>query len=159
MKRWQFQNVFKGWAERSRWPKVLWARRPLAGLLICFWRWPCNVVTQSVSILQAGSTVQCALLWGKSEKGESQGPHLPGGIQMSRCLQWRKTPIYISKQVIVQYGFWIDEAVLSVWGKLHGRQILWIYASKLRVMKIAACNFFPVIFLLVFMLLKQWVLS
>ena len=41
----------------------------------------------TLSILQAGSTVQCALLWGKSEKGDSQGLYLPGGIQMSRCLQ------------------------------------------------------------------------
>lgn len=42
-----------------------------------------------------------------------------------------KFPFDFSKQVIVQFGFWVGEAVLTAWGKLHGEKILWICASKL----------------------------
>lgn len=91
--------------------------------------------------------------------GESQDRHLPGGIHLPRRLQLRKIPLDYSKQVFVQYGFWVDEAILRAQRKLHGEKILWIYASKLWVVEIAAYNFFPVISLLMFILSKEWVLS
>ena len=39
--------------------------------------------------------------------------------------------------VCVQYGLWVDEAVLRAWGKLHGEVTLWRDTSKLWVAKIA----------------------
>lgn len=48
-------------------------------------------------------------------------------------------------------------AVLRAWGKLYAEKILWIYASNLWLVEIAAYNFFPIISLPVFMLPKWWV--
>lgn len=68
------------------------------------------------------------------EKGE--GKRARAYIALEACISPEayssgKVPFDFSKQVFVQYGFRIGEAVLTAWGKLHGEQMLWIYASKL----------------------------
>lgn len=66
-----------------------------------------------------------SLLLGKrgERREENQGLCVPGGRHLPRgLLQLRKVPFDVSKQVLVQYDFWVDEAVPQSTGEITWRK-------------------------------------
>lgn len=117
-----------------------------------------------VSILEGGWTVQCALPLGKSQeiRGESQGPRLPGDVHLLGCQQPRRKIPSVSANMTLSDMVPGLIRQSSEHGKLHEEKILWISASRLQIVEIAAYNFCPIISLLGFSSAsthKSWVSS